>query len=149
MPVAKQPPSKSPPRSDKDSAKPAPSRRPPAPAVWMIAILMLLLLVVASRWVTGDRSKIDYTFFEAQLADRNVKSLDVYGRDAYGEFVKAPLATPSSTEPLSVDVKDQSEKKVKDTTAAQPRRLSKKFFVTLPSEDVDDAMLQKWKAAGV
>jgi cell division protease FtsH len=118
----------------------------------MIAVLMLLMVVVGSQWLSGPRSEIDYTFFEMQLAARNVKSLVVYRGDAYayGEFVEPPLAPTSSKGDAKsqADGEESSDDKSKEK-AARPRRLSKDFVVTLPSDDIDSATIEAWKAAGV
>jgi hypothetical protein len=97
---------------DKDKDKASSQRRPPAATLWIMAILMLLLVIIGSRWFTGDRSEIDYTFFEDQLAKQNVKSLAVYGRDAYGEFNQRPVAPPRTVETASpaTDTKDDDER---------------------------------------
>jgi len=149
-----QPPSSSPSSPDKQLDKAMPARRPPAAVLWMIAILMLLLVIVGSQWFTGERSEIDYTFFESQLKARNVKSLDVYSQAGYahGVFVEAPLAPlpanqAAAPEKDAKDSKEVAEKRPTKITRA--RRLSKDFLVVLPSEDVDAAMRKEWKTAGV
>jgi cell division protease FtsH len=118
----------------------------------MIAILMLLVIVVASQWFARDRSEIDYTFFEQQLEARNVKTLVVYRGDAYahGEFKERPLAPspPKGDSKPPLEDKESTDKKT-EKGAQGPRRLSKDFVVVLPSGDIDSAMLQKWKEAGV
>jgi cell division protease FtsH len=140
---------------DKDKDKAAPQRRPPAATLWIMAILMLLLVIIGSRWFTGDRSEINYTFFQAQLAKRNVKSLEVYGRDAYGEFQQRPV-TPLRTveaDAPATDAKDEPGKDEASESASKketpPRLLSREFIVTLPSDDVDAETIQRWKDAGV
>jgi cell division protease FtsH len=139
-----EPPSQSPAPSEKDKA--TLRRRPPVAVVWTIGLLVLLLVVLASQWVAEDRAEIDYTFFEAQLQARNVKSLDVYGPEAQGEFVEPPVAphTQTGKAPESKD-KDSSAKE----PAAKPRRLGKHFVVTLSSDDVNPETLEKWRDAGV
>ncbi len=140
-----QPPAQSPTSPDKDKAGEV--RRPPAAIVWMIGLLVLLLIVVASQWAGPDRSEIDYTFFEAQLKARNVELLEVYGRDAYGEFVEIPQATPTSDQ-TSEPAKDEKSPESKSKTV-RPRQLKKNFVVTLPTGDVDAELLKQWKDAGV
>ena len=41
----------------------------------------------ASQWLGEDRSEIDFSEFDAQVRAHNVKSIDVHGSLAYGEFV--------------------------------------------------------------
>jgi cell division protease FtsH len=142
-----------PPSKDKDKDKAVPSRRPPMAIMWMIAILMLLLVVVGSQFFTGDRSEIDYTFFESQLQARNVKSLDIHGEDAYGTFVDPPLTPLTAKQPAAkTDEKtgdDASGDKAEKSSKVRPRRLSKDFFVRLPPNGVDAEMRKAWKDAGV
>ncbi|MCI0331721.1 MAG: ATP-dependent zinc metalloprotease FtsH [Planctomycetes bacterium] len=140
-----QPPVPSPTSPEKDKAGPA--RRPPAAIVWIIGLLVLLLIVIASQWVADDRSMIDYTFFEAQLKNRNVKLLDVWGRDAYGEFVEIPQSPPTSgktSEPANDEKSPDAKSQI-----IRPRPLKRRFVVTLPSDDVDAELLKQWKDAGV
>jgi cell division protease FtsH len=136
-----QPPSPSAPAPEKDPA--SPGRRPPPAAMWTVAALLALLAVLASQWYAVERSPINYTFFESQLAARNVKAIEVHGREAYGEFVEPPLAP----EPA----KDKSTKTEQESAEAakQPQRLSRKFIVTLPGDNVDSKLLEEWKKAGV
>ncbi len=143
------------PPTDNDKDKALPTRRPPVGVLWIIAILMLLLVVVGSQWFTGDRSEIDYTFFQAQLAARNVKSIEVYGQDAYGTFVDPPLAPPTidARRNSDTDKKGDNDKAKPDDKSAKkanrPRRLSKDFLVTLPPNGIDAEMRAEWKDAGV
>ncbi len=136
MPPTPQP---APPPSDKDKA---PSRlRPPAAVAWTVGLLFVLLAVLASQWFAEDRSEIDFTFFDAQIQAKNVKSIDVRGSIAYGEFVKAPLLPP--TESPKVSAKGGKAAK------SEPERLNQKFWVTLPSDNVDPEFVRQWREAGV
>ncbi len=134
-----QPPDAIPPTPAKD--QPRPRRRPPPAAVWTIALLALLLAVIASQWFAEDRAAIDYTFFDAQLQARNVKTADVHGQVLYGEFIDPPLAPPTA----------KATKATKDSQDADaaPRRLSRKFVVTLSSDTVDAELRQQLMDAGV
>jgi cell division protease FtsH len=122
--------------------KAPPRRRPPAAVAWTIAVLALLLVVLASQWFAEERTTIDYTFFDAQLRARNIKSVDIYGRDAYGEFVEPPLAPPTAKEAQDAAAR-------KSEAPAVPRRMSRKFLVTLPSDSVDAELREQLMAAGV
>ncbi len=82
-----------PPPPDKD--KPQPRLRPSVAVAWTVGLLLLLMAALASQWFSDNRSEIDFTFFESQIQAHNVKSIDVRGATAYGEFVEAPLAPPS------------------------------------------------------
>jgi cell division protease FtsH len=119
--------------------------------MWIISGLLLLLLLLVSQYFTGDRTQIDYTFFESQLRERNVKFLDVYGREARGEFVDPPMAPASSAEGDTKvpKAKDTDSKKTIDQKTDQPRRLGRKFVVTLPSENVEPEVLAEWRNLGV
>ena len=86
-----QPPTSPPPPAN-EPKQARPRLRPPAAVSWLIAILLLLLVVVASQWYAQDQAEIPYTFFHQQLQARNIKSLQVRGQQAYGEFVEPPLA---------------------------------------------------------
>jgi cell division protease FtsH len=123
---------------DQDKARPR--LKPPAAVSWTIVVLVVLLAVLVSQWFAVDYAQIDYTAFEAQLGARNVKSLDIYGREAYGEFVEPPVV-PAAAKPTSGEDKQQP--------AEEPRRLSRKFVVTLPGEDVAPEVIERWRDAGV
>ncbi len=125
--------------------------KPAAAAAWTAAVVLLLLAVFASQWFAVDRSKIDYTFFDAQIHAHNVKSIDVQGPIAYGEFVDAPLAPVAATtsDVEKKDAKDATDAKADKTPAQEPLRLSRKFWVTLPSDNVDPEFVREWRDAGV
>jgi cell division protease FtsH len=115
--------------------------RAPAAAVWTVLLLTLLLAVLASQWFATERTEIDYTFFVAQLQAKNVKSIDVQGAVAYGEFVDPPLAPPASTPAKAAKPGEKADQ--------TPRRLGRKFFVNLPSDTVDAELRQQLLDAGV
>jgi cell division protease FtsH len=116
--------------------------RPPAAAGWTIIALLVLLAIVASQQLGTDSSEIDYTFFEAQLQARNVRSIDVYGETAYGEFKEPPL------EPVAETTSESADKKAAPAKKTEPRRLSRSFYVTLASDRVDPEVLKQWQASG-
>jgi cell division protease FtsH len=128
---------------DKDKA--AAPRRPPPAVAWTIGILVLLLVVIASQWMADDRTEIDYTFFEAQLRARNVKSVDVYGSELRGEFINPPLL-PTAPAAKKGD-KQPPDAKQGETPAAG--RLVKKFVVMLPADGVDAELRKALVDAGV
>ncbi len=109
---------------------------------WTIGLLILLLAVFAAQWFAEDRAEIDFTSFDAQVRAKNVKSIDVYGSIAYGEFVVTPILQPSADEPK------ETSKETKPA-ASEPQRASQKFWVTLPSENVDPEFVRQWRDAGV
>jgi cell division protease FtsH len=123
----------SPPANEPKQA--GPRLRPPAAASWLIAILLLLLVVVASQWYAEDHVEIDYTFFHRQLEARNVKSLEIQGQLAYGEFIEPPPLPAAAAQPKPEAPTDQLEK-----TA---QRLPKKFVVHLLNADGPDAELRQ------
>jgi cell division protease FtsH len=116
--------------------------RPGIAGAWVIGLLVLLLAVFAAMKLTSDREEIDFTTFEAQIRAHKVKSIDVYGSVAYGEFAEAPLAQPKEGEkkPTTKDGKATSEKS---------QQVGKEFWVTLPSENVDPEFVRQWRDAGV
>ncbi|MEX0610716.1 MAG: ATP-dependent zinc metalloprotease FtsH, partial [Pirellulales bacterium] len=136
-----QPPSQSPtpPAAPKPETK-TQRRRPPSAVLWTIGLLGLLLVVLASQWFAEDRAQIDYTFFDAQLRARNIKSIDIHGRVAYGEFVEPPVAPPTANQAAAKS--DGQQKK-------GPRRLPRKFVVNLPGDSVDAELRERLLAAGV
>jgi cell division protease FtsH len=109
----------------------------------VIGLVVLFLAVLAATQFTSDRNEIDFTEFEAQIRAHNVKSIDVYGSVAYGEFNKAPVAAAAK----------EGEKKPKPTDGKaakeQPPAVSNQFWVTLPSENVDADFVRQWRDAGV
>ena len=141
------------PTADKPKQKKEEPRvRPPAAAMWAIGLLALFLIMFASQWFAEDRSQIDYTFFHQQLAARNIKSLEIRGQLAYGEFIDPPMAPATSAppaEPLLVEPSKSNETKESATSKAAPHRLSRKFVVTLLSPDVDAELRKELLAAGV
>jgi cell division protease FtsH len=116
--------------------------RPKVAGAWIIGLLILLSVAFASQRFSSDREEIDFTTFDAQVRAHKVKSIDVYGSTAYGEFTEAPLVPPTAEEAKTTS---------KDGKAAadQPRRASKEFWVTLPGENVDPEFVRQWRAAGV
>jgi cell division protease FtsH len=120
-------------------------------------LFVLLLGVLASQWFTENRSQIDFTFFDQQLKARNVKSLEVYGRQAYGEFIDPPLVPVATGEPPKQSPNDGSapptgEQPAPDAGAAggsAVRALTNKFVVTLPSVDMDAELRRQILDAGV
>jgi cell division protease FtsH len=116
--------------------------RPRVAVVWIIGLLILLAVAFASQRFSSDREEIDFTSFDAQVRAHKVKSIDVYGSVAYGEFVEAPLVQASAEEAKATS---KDGKKVAD----QPQRGSKEFWVTLPSENVDPEFVRQWREAGV
>src|SRR5688500_4319877 len=105
--------------------------RPPAAAAWMITLLVLFLVVIGSRWFADDSAEIKYTFFHKQLQARNIKSLEIRGQKAYGEFVDPPLSPTTTRQPADHTGKNESQ------AEKAPRRLPKNFFVNLLSPEVD------------
>ena len=140
QPSAPSPPAPEPsPSTPSGPDKEQPRRRPPAAVLWTIGLLALLLVVLASQWFAEDRAQIDYTFFDAQLQARNIKSIEIHGRVAYGEFVEPP------TLPSKADAAAKTDGKQADG----PRRLPRKFVVTLPSDSVDAELRDRLLDAGV
>jgi cell division protease FtsH len=120
-----------------------PRLRPPTAALWMIALLVLFLAFVASRWLVADTAEIKYTFFYQQLLARNIKSLEIRGQKAYGEFIVPPPSPTASQKPA-----DRSKSEAAQA-AASPRRLPKKFVVNLLSPEVDAELRKSLIDAGV
>jgi cell division protease FtsH len=116
--------------------------RPRVTVVWIIGLLILLSVAFASQRFSSDREEIDFTQFDAQVRAHKVKSIDVYGSVAYGEFVEAPSAQ-ASAEAAKATAKDGKK------ATEQPQQASKEFWVTLPSESVDPEFVRQWREAGV
>jgi cell division protease FtsH len=98
------------------------------------------LALLAAQWLAEHRDEIKYSFFNEQLQADNIKSLEIRGQMAYGEFVEPPLA------PVSANSKSDGQ-----TTGGvrpqAPPRLPKKFVVNLLSPEIDaqlrDELLKK------
>ncbi|HEX2477072.1 MAG TPA: ATP-dependent zinc metalloprotease FtsH, partial [Lacipirellulaceae bacterium] len=129
--------------SKPNDQKAQPRLRPPTAALWMIALLVLFLAFIASRWLVADIAEIKYTFFNKQLQARNIKSLEIRGQKAYGEFIEPPLSPTASQKPPDLSEKDASQ------AANAPRRLPKKFIVNLLSPEVDAELRKSLIDAGV
>jgi cell division protease FtsH len=141
QPSAPSPPAPEPsPSTPSGPDKEQPRRRPPAAVLWTLGLLVLLLVILASQWFAEDRAQIDYTFFDAQLQARNIKSIEIHGRVAYGEFVEPPTLPSTATDAAA---------KTDGKQADGPRRLSRKFVVTLPSDSVDAELRDRLLDAGV
>src|SRR4051812_18062828 len=115
--------------------------RPRVAGAWIIGLLILLSVAFVSQRFSSDREEIDFTSFDAQVRAHKVKSIDVYGSTAYGEFVDAPLVKTSAED--KVTSKDGKK------TADQSQKANKEFWVTLPSENVDPEFVRQWREAGV
>jgi cell division protease FtsH len=109
----------------------------------MIALLVLFLAFIASRWLVADTAEIKYTFFNKQLQARNIKSLEIRGQKAYGEFIEPPPSPIASAKPSAASGKDESQ------AAGATRRLPKKFVVNLLSPEVDAELRKSLIEAGV
>jgi cell division protease FtsH len=118
-------------------------RRPVAVA-WTIGALLLLFALVASQWIGADRPEIDFTSFDSQVRAHNVKSIDVHGPIAYVELLKAPAA-PSE----NANAKTKSKPKKEEKSAEEESTAGKKFWVSLPSENVDPDFVRQWRESGV
>ncbi|MCC7476040.1 MAG: ATP-dependent zinc metalloprotease FtsH [Pirellulales bacterium] len=107
-----------------------------------------------------------YSFFDAQVRARNVQSIDVHGQIGYGEFVEAPLAPPdpknandsdSAKEPKDTTAEPAANSKEEPTSPSReskaegdaPKRLKKKFVVTLPSDKLETELVRAWREHGV
>jgi cell division protease FtsH len=93
-------------------------------------------IFLLQHWFGEERSEIDYRFFHEQLKAHNVRSLDIRGQEAYGEFREAPLA------PVTEDDTHAKESLKTLDRPAGPIQLNKKFVVMLLS-DQPSAELQK------
>jgi cell division protease FtsH len=108
----------------------------------LIAILLLLLVIVASQWYSEDHAEIDYTFFHQQLEAGNIQSLESRGQQAYGEFIEPPALPAVPSQPTPDQPTEQPPK--------TPQRLPKKFVVNLLSPDgIDPELRQELLDAGV
>jgi cell division protease FtsH len=113
---------------------------------WTAGLLLLLLAVLGSQWIGGDRPEIDFTSFDNQIRAHNVKSIEVNGSIAYVELHKAP-APPKEEAKTKASAKDE---KTADGKAAEgERKIGRKFWVSLPSENVDPDFVRQWREAGV
>ncbi len=116
--------------------------RPRSAWIWFIGLLLLLLAAVATQRGTTERAEIDFSSFDAKVRAGQVKSLDIYGSVAYGEFVEPQIILSPA------EAAKTSSKEEKQSTDQKPRTF-KEFTVTLPGENVDSAMLQQWRDAGI
>lgn len=145
--------------------------RPPASAAWIILLLLLSLVLFSSRWFGEERAEIEFAFFHQQLAAKNIKSLDIRGRQAQGEFVEPTLvpriATAAGQAPTAAIGDEQppntapepkasegaaapsTQPATGDASSQEPRKLSKKFVVTLPSAEIDASLRKELLDAGV
>src|SRR3954449_9587177 len=136
LPSPTQPAPPAPPKSD----KPQPRLRPKAAAFWTIGVILILGAMIASQFFGEERTEIGFSEFDAQVRAHNVKSIDVHGPVAYGEFNEPLIQT--ETEPPKSSAKDA--KPAKTTT-----HLIRKFSVTLPSDKVDAEFVRLWRESGV
>src|SRR3954449_5597581 len=124
LPSPTQPAPPAPPKSD----KPQPRLRPKAAAFWTIGVILILGAMIASQFFGEERTEIGFSEFDAQVRGHNVKSIDVHGPVAYGEFTE-PLLQTDPTPPKST---------AKDGKAAKAAtHVIHKFWVTLPSDKVE------------
>jgi cell division protease FtsH len=125
-----------PPKSD----KPQPRLRPKAAAFWTIGVILILGAMIASQFFGEERTEIGFSEFDAQVRAHNVKSIDVHGPVAYGEFAEPLLQTdPAPPKPAAKD-----GKKAKAAT-----HVIHKFWVTLPSDKVEPELYKEWRDSGV
>jgi cell division protease FtsH len=70
--------------------KPAGGRLSPPPG-WLLVVLILLTLLLLTNPLGGTEEKIPYWFFNQQVAAGNVRTLEIAGQTATGEFRVPPL----------------------------------------------------------
>jgi cell division protease FtsH len=110
--------------------------------LWVIAALVLLTGIIVSQWFVVDRTEINYTYFDAQIRAGNVKTIDVQGAVANGEF-KVPPEIPAAKKPEGKSPSDN------EPDAKKLVKLSRYFRVTLPSDKVEADVVKQWRDAGV
>lgn len=135
----KSPPTSTPPHPAKNSE----GRRPPLAVAWTIALLILLLALLASSWFAEERVELKFSQFHQQLQDRNIKSLEIRGQRAYGEFIEPPSAAALAG---GASEAKQPEAAVEAKPAA---KLPKLFVVSLLSPEIDAELRNELIAAGV
>ncbi len=128
----------------KSPTKPQPGWRLTPSTGWLIALTLLAVLMLSSQWFGTPRSTIDYSFFHEQLVAHNVKSLNIQGQRAYGEFNNPPLAPPKATSKETPSTASDAGEE-----SAPAERLHKDFAVTLLSPNVDAQLRQELLDAGI
>ena len=144
------PPSSPPAPSSPDKDKSQPRLRSRNAWAWFIGLLALVLIAITTQRSASEREEIDFSSFDAKVRAGQVKSLDVYGSVAYGEFkepqiIRPPARVKSATEKDSKDGESKDDKKA----APVPARTVTEFTVTLPGENVDSEMVNQWREAGI
>ncbi|MEX2026292.1 MAG: ATP-dependent metallopeptidase FtsH/Yme1/Tma family protein, partial [Pirellulaceae bacterium] len=134
--------------ADKKPAETPPRPKEPRPGeprtslsvTWIVVILLAVSTLWIAQRYSENWTEIDYSFFHEQVLADNVRSLKLEGQTAYGEFREPPPA------PVPADA---AEKPGQTDAATEPKRLAKKFRVTLLSPLVDDELRKFWMSHNV
>jgi cell division protease FtsH len=116
-----------------------------------MALLILVSLLILSQWFGEDRSQIDFSFFHDQLQAHNIRSLDVRGQTAYGEFKVVPLALPPAGETTATTDRsaDATSAPAGRAKTASPVLLKKKFVVGFFPPGVDAELRKELLSSGI
>lgn len=109
-----------------DAPKTPPARSPGPSLIFISLVLFAITFFVFSYVSSTAQSNISYTFFQQQLAAKNVATLEISPTRAAGKF-KVPPELPA---PLDKDGKPTKPLKGKD---GKPLRAEATFLVNVPS----------------
>ncbi|MGI9455018.1 MAG: ATP-dependent zinc metalloprotease FtsH, partial [Aeoliella sp.] len=139
-----------------------------APPGWILLLLLLATLFLLSRSMSERRSEITYSFFDRQVQEGNVRTIEIRGQQAFGEFRVPPLQAELEAE---TDPTDEVESTTDDATVSEDsetsngpetndpppkeaeqeeaERLEKLFVVTLLHPYPDDDLFRFWRSNDV
>ena len=128
---------------DATDSEEKPTRRFGSPPGWLLLALLLTSILLLSQSMGEKQSDITYSFFDKQVQAGNVRSIEIRGLKAHGEFRVPPLASeleaeinPPEEEPKKTDFKEKAkEAPIKEDKPKEDKPKEDKTKETQPKED--------------
>ena len=133
--------------SDKDKPPASPAAQSGGALVRLGCSLLLLVAFCRRSGLPRIATRSTYTSFDAQVRAHNVKSLDVYGPVAYGEFVEPPLLQPASD---AKPARPEGRRKPTKDRRRAGRRAEQEFLGhAARAKTLTPELVRQWREAGV
>lgn len=128
-----------PPVGGKENVEGAPRRGQFWPILLVVALLLLLL---NTFWPSFNADRISFSFFQQQLDQENIQTIEVIGTMARGAFKVAPERPKDEIDPTT-------GKPIEPKADAEKARYKKQYTVNLPADSHDWLRLEVAKQQNV